>query len=79
MTATPIEICPLCAMCPRLAGRWRLQVRCGCGARGPRMKSLDEAIARWNSVVGFVRELAARGIAVPDALEQCGLEPYQSC
>ncbi len=66
MTATPMEICPLCAMCPRLAGRWRPQVRCSCGAQGPRRKSPEEAIGRWNSVVSFVRQLRTRGsIASP--------------
>jgi hypothetical protein len=88
VTATPMEICPLCAMCPRLAGRWRLQVRCGCGARGPRRKSPAEAIGRWNSIVSFVRDLQAKGIAAAHAparrvarrlAAQCGLEPYQGC
>ena len=82
MTATPMETCPLCAMCPRLAGRWRLQVRCSCGARGPRRSSPDEAIGRWNSVVSFVRQLKERGLAAADALElpwQCGLEPGEGC
>ena len=76
MSATPMEICPLCAMCPRLAGRWRMQVRCSCGARGPRRGSPEEAIGRWNSVVGFVRQFKARGLT---AGWQCGLEPGQGC
>lgn len=76
MSATPMEICPLCAMCPRLAGRWRVQVRCGCGARGPRKKSTEEAIGHWNSVVAFVRRFKSQGLA---AAWQCGLEPDQGC
>jgi len=82
MSATPMEICPLCAMCPRLAGRWRMQVRCSCGACGPRRKSPAEAIGRWNSVVSFARQLRARGVAPAEALDltwQCGLEPGQGC
>lgn len=91
MPASVMEICPMCAMCPRLAGRWRPQVRCSCGACGPRTSSREEAIGRWNSVVDFVQQLKARGVA--DMLErrapssvrrlarriawQCGLEPYQ--
>lgn len=76
MSATrPMEICPMCAMCPRLAGRWRLQVRCGCGACGPRMRSRDEAIGRWNSVVSFVRRLQARGVAAAGALELRAASP----
>ena len=74
MSATPMELCPLCATCPRLAGRWRMQVRCGCGARGPRRKTPEEAIGRWNSIVGFARQFKARGFAAP---WQCGLEPGQ--
>jgi hypothetical protein len=56
MSSPAMEICPMCAMCPRLLGRWRLQVRCSCGASGPKMKTRQDAIGRWNSVVGFVRE-----------------------
>lgn len=69
MTSIAMEICPLCAMCPTLAGRWRLQVRCSCGACGPRMKTEEEAIGRWNSVVNFIRELTRKGVVVADALE----------
>ena len=69
MTSIAMEICPMCAMCPTLAGRWRLQVRCSCGACGPRMKTEEEAIGRWNSVVNFVRELTRKGVVVADALE----------
>jgi hypothetical protein len=76
MSATPMEICPLCAMCPRLAGRWRIQVRCSCGARGPSKKSPEEAIGHWNSVVSFVRRFKAHGLA---AGWQCGLESDQGC
>jgi hypothetical protein len=63
-----MEICPMCAMCPQLSGRWRMQVRCGCGACGPRMQSREEAIGRWNSVVGFVRQLKAREAGAAGAL-----------
>ncbi len=72
MSPIAMEICPLCATCPRLAGRWRLQVRCSCGACGPRMKTEREAIGRWNSVVGFVRELARSGVSAADALTRKG-------
>jgi hypothetical protein len=70
-----MEICPMCAMCPRLAGRWRPQVRCRCGACGPRTKSRDEAIGRWNSVVGFVRQWRARGTVAAGALESMTHRP----
>ncbi len=67
MSSITMEICPMCAMCPTLAGRWRLQVRCGCGACGPRMKTQDEAIGRWNSVVSFIREFRRTGAVMADA------------
>jgi len=70
MAAIAMEICPLCATCPRVSGRWRLQVRCSCGACGPKMKSEDQAILRWNTVVRFMRELAQAGAAVIDAVER---------
>ena len=63
MSSIAMEICPMCAMCPQLLGRWRLQVRCSCGACGPKMKTRQGAIGRWNSVVGFVRELSQAGAA----------------
>jgi hypothetical protein len=66
MSAIAMEICPLCATCPSLVGRWRLQVRCSCGACGPRMKTVQEAIVRWNSVVGFLRKLKSAGVAARD-------------
>ncbi len=73
MIAIAMEVCPLCATCPTVAGRWRVQVRCRCGACGPRMKSEEAAIGRWNSVVGFVREWlrsgAPRSAALPEAAE----------
>jgi hypothetical protein len=75
MSAKPMEICPMCAMCPRLSGRWRLQVRCRCGACGPRMKTPAEAIGRWNSVVGFVRQLSLKGIAPAEALRRRAEKP----
>ncbi len=67
MSSIAMETCPMCAMCPRLAGRWRLHVRCGCGACGPSTKSEEEAIRRWNSVVSFWRELSRTGVAAADA------------
>ncbi len=70
MSSIAMEICPMCAMCPRLGGRWRLQVRCNCGACGPRMKTVEEAIRRWNSVVSFVRELRRTGVGAVDALSR---------
>lgn len=60
--AVAMEVCPMCATCPRLAGRWRLQVRCSCGACGPKMKTENEAIGRWNCVVRCVRELSRAGM-----------------
>ncbi len=69
MSSVAMEICPMCAMCPTLTGRWRLQVRCGCGACGPKMKTEDEAIGRWNSVVNFIREFTRAGVVVADAVE----------
>jgi hypothetical protein len=70
MSSIAMEICPMCAMCPTLAGRWRLQVRCSCGACGPKMKTQDEAIGRWNSVANFIREFMRTGVVVAaDALE----------
>jgi len=69
MSSIAMEICPMCAMCPTLAGRWRLQVRCSCGACGPRMKTEDEAIGRWNSVVNFIRDLTRKGVVVADVIE----------
>jgi hypothetical protein len=69
MSSIAMEVCPMCAMCPTLAGRWRLQVRCSCGACGPRMKTEDEAIGRWNSVVNFIRELTRKGVVVADVIE----------
>jgi hypothetical protein len=69
MSSIAMEICPLCAMCPTLTGRWRIQVRCGCGACGPKMKTRDEAIGRWNSVVSFMREFMRTGAVIADALE----------
>lgn len=62
MSSLAMEICPLCAMCPLISGRWRLQVRCNCGACGPKMKTRHDAISRWNSVVGFVRELSRASV-----------------
>ncbi len=61
MIAIAMEVCPLCATCPTVAGRWRVQVRCRCGACGPRMKTEEAAIGRWNSVVGFLREWMRSG------------------
>jgi hypothetical protein len=59
MTAIAMEVCPMCDTCPRLAGRGRrVQVKCRCGACGPPMGSLSEAIVRWNRVVKFVHEVA---------------------
>jgi hypothetical protein len=69
MSSIAMEVCPMCAMCPTLEGRWRLQVRCSCGACGPRMKTEDEAIGRWNSVVSFIRDLARKGVVVADVIE----------
>jgi hypothetical protein len=69
MSSVAMEICPMCAMCPTITGRWRLQVRCSCGACGPKMKTEDEAIGRWNSVVNFIREFTRRGVVIADALE----------
>ena len=61
MTPIAMEVCPVCSTCPRLAGRWRLRVQCRCGACGPRTKSEQEAIGRWNSVVSFVRDVSRTG------------------
>jgi hypothetical protein len=61
MTPIAMEVCPVCATCPQLAGRWRLRVQCRCGACGPRTKSEHEAIGRWNSVASFMRELTRTG------------------
>jgi hypothetical protein len=69
MSSIAMEVCPMCATCPTLSGRWRLQVRCSCGACGPKMKTVVEAIRRWNSVVSFVRELARTGVVTLDARE----------
>ena len=62
MSSIAMEVCPMCATCPQLAGRWRLRVQCRCGACGPRMKSQHEAIGRWNSVVSCMRELMRSGM-----------------
>jgi len=90
MTSIAMEICPMCAMCPRIAGRWLLQVRCNCGACGPKMKTEHEAIGRWNSVVSYMRELSRAGVVAVHAharpprgikrvvrrlIGQCGLGP----
>jgi hypothetical protein len=69
MSSIAMEICPMCAMCPTLTGRWRLQVRCSCGACGPRMKTEEEAIGRWNSVVSFIRDLTRKGVIVEDVIK----------
>jgi hypothetical protein len=60
MSSVAMEVCPMCSTCPRLAGRWRPQVRCRCGARGPRSDTGPEAIRGWNSAVPILRELNLR-------------------
>ena len=67
MTPIAMEVCPVCATCPQLAGRWRLRVQCRCGACGPRTKSQQEAIGRWNSVASFMRELTHTGATLGPA------------
>ncbi|HUN77141.1 MAG TPA: hypothetical protein VMU40_21715 [Steroidobacteraceae bacterium] len=33
------------------------------------MKTEDEAIGRWNSVVNFIRDLTRKGVVVADVIE----------
>jgi hypothetical protein len=56
MTTSAINLCPMCDTTPKLAGVFRYQVRCACGACGPRQPTQQEAVSRWNSVVYFVQQ-----------------------
>jgi hypothetical protein len=57
MVSSAIHACPLCHATPAIAGRFRFQVRCDCGACGPKRPTPHEAIRRWASVVHYMKEL----------------------
>jgi hypothetical protein len=59
MKTIQMNICPLCDEAPAVDSRRRFQVRCACGACGPKMRTEGEAIGRWNSVVSFVQKFRA--------------------
>jgi hypothetical protein len=60
-----IDTCPMCNATPDVTGRWRFQVRCACGACGPKMHTKQDAIVRWSSVVHYVAKLRGELFAVP--------------
>src|SRR5262245_27505948 len=65
MMQIAIDTCPMCAATPNVTGRWRFQVRCACGACGPKMHTQRDAIARWSSVVRHVVKLRRELFPIP--------------
>jgi hypothetical protein len=59
MKTSAMNSCPLCDTTPKLAGVFHYQVRCVCGACGPKQPTRQEAVSRWNSVVYFVLKFRA--------------------
>jgi hypothetical protein len=67
LKTTEMQVCPICATAPKLSGLFRYQVRCGCGACGPKQPTQQEAVTRWNSVVYFVRKFRASNVLGRDS------------
>jgi len=66
-TTNAMNVCPICSATPKLSGWLSYQVRCDCGACGPKQRSQQEAVSRWNSVVHFVQKFRASGMRGPGA------------
>jgi hypothetical protein len=62
-----MKACPMCDEAPKISGLWQFQVRCSCGACGPKMHTQLDAVNRWNSVVYFVRKFRAANVVPHDA------------
>lgn len=56
MNAAVMNACPLCQALPELAGMWSFQVRCSCGACGPKRRTRQDAVTRWNSVAFYIQK-----------------------
>jgi len=67
MTLTAMNACPMCETAPKLSGLFRFQVRCRCGACGPKRPTQQEAVSRWNSVVYFVQKFRAGNLSARDS------------
>jgi hypothetical protein len=59
---TAMKVCPMCDKAPEMAGLFQFQVRCSCGVCGPKMRTADAAVTRWNSVAYFVRKFRASNL-----------------
>lgn len=56
MKTSAMTVCPLCDTTPKMSGLFNFQVRCSCGACGPKQPTEQEAVSRWNSVAFFMRK-----------------------
>ena len=56
MKTSAMTVCPLCDTTPKVSGLFSFQVRCSCGACGPKQPTEQEAVSRWNSVAFFMRK-----------------------
>ena len=67
MKTTPMNVCPICDTAPKLSGLFSYQVRCGCGACGPKQSTQQEAVSRWNSVVYFIQKFRSNNVLGRDS------------
>ena len=67
MKTTAMNVCPICDTAPKLSGLFSYQVRCGCGACGPKQPTEQEAVSRWNSVVYFIQKFRSNNVLGRDS------------